>query len=116
MTNAPLIAVGGENLIDYVNRDGVATAFPGHGELISDHRAIIDRQLARIDMRKQETYKLVSAGKSTLSEITEVMYGHYPEAARFTGLSTILGYTDLLIAEGKLKRTTKDGVWHFSTI
>jgi len=29
MTDASLIAVGGENLIDYVNRDGVATAYPG---------------------------------------------------------------------------------------
>ena len=29
MTETSLIAVGGENLIDYVNREGVATAFPG---------------------------------------------------------------------------------------
>ena len=29
MAQTSLIAVGGENLIDYVNREGVATAFPG---------------------------------------------------------------------------------------
>ena len=29
MTTAALIAVGGENLIDYVNREGVATGYPG---------------------------------------------------------------------------------------
>ncbi len=29
MSNTSLIAVGGENLIDYVNREGVATAHPG---------------------------------------------------------------------------------------
>lgn len=29
MAERPLIAVGGENLVDYVNRDGIATAFPG---------------------------------------------------------------------------------------
>jgi fructokinase len=29
MAEGPLIAVGGENLVDYMDRDGVATAFPG---------------------------------------------------------------------------------------
>lgn len=99
--------------LNRINRLDIQIAFPGHGKLIHDHRALIAKQFARIEQRKSECEMLIKAGNHTLPVITDVMYGHYPPSAKFTGLSTILGYTDLLIAEGKIEQVEKNGIWHY---
>lgn len=94
----------------------VETTFPGHGELITDHVSLIQRQLDRIMMRKHEVFELVKNGKRTVHAITEVMYGHYPPAARSSGFSMVIGYLDLLAEENKVTNEIVDGVWHFSIV
>jgi hypothetical protein len=41
------------------------------------------------------------------------MYAHYPSTFRFAGLWMLIGYLDLLQAEGAIVQETVDGVWHY---
>jgi glyoxylase-like metal-dependent hydrolase (beta-lactamase superfamily II) len=92
----------------------VNCVLPGHGEPFSNHHALITKQTARIHERKEQCYALVAAGVETLPLLTDKMYGHYPAAGRFTGLSTIIGYLDLLRAETRVRESEIDGIWHYT--
>ncbi len=92
----------------------VNCVFPGHGEPFGDHRGVIASQIGRIQRRKEQCFDHVAAGVDTLPALTDKMYGHYPSAGRFTGLSTIVGYLDLLRAENRVVENEVDGVWHYS--
>lgn len=93
----------------------VVETFPGHGRSIENHQRLIASQIERIHKRKAECFALVASGTGTLPALTDAMYSHVPKTARFTGLSMILGYLDLLSAENRVHQTTIDDVWHFST-
>lgn len=92
----------------------IETTFPGHGELITDHRTLIQKQLDRIMVRKKEVYDLVKAGNQTVHAITEIMYAHYPPAARASGFGMVIGYLDLLMAEKVVQRERINETWSFS--
>ena len=101
-------------MLDQFEAMEISITYPGHGDLIHDHREVIQRQRARIEMRKNEVLDLVAAGHKTIQEITNVMYAHYPLAARSSGFGMVIGYLDLLMDEEAVRRETVDGVWHFS--
>ena len=87
----------------------IQQVYPGHGEPFDDHRALIDRQRARIELRKAECLALVQAGNDQLGDLLNVMYAHHPETARFTGLSTLVGYLDLLLDDGSIREEIIEG-------
>ena len=91
----------------------IESAYPGHGKVITDHRQLIAKQIERIHFRKEQCFDLIKEGRQTLSQMTEIMYSHYPPEARFTGLSMILGYVDLLSAENRITCREVAGVWHY---
>ncbi len=91
----------------------VNCVYPGHGVPFCEHRAMIEGQIGRIHKRKEQCYDLIAAGIDTLPALTDKLYSHYPAAGRFTGLSTIVGYLDLLRAENRIIETEHDGVWHY---
>lgn len=94
----------------------VNCVYPGHGEPFGNHREVIFGQIGRIHKRKEQCYELVAAGLTTLPQLTDKMYGHYPPAGRFTGLSTIVGYLDLLRAENRVTESEIDGTWVYNII
>jgi glyoxylase-like metal-dependent hydrolase (beta-lactamase superfamily II) len=68
----------------------IQTVYPGHGKVFSDANAMIDKQLARIKMRKQMM------------------------PPDFSGMHMVLGYLDLLEEEGLIeKRLDENGVMNF---
>lgn len=92
----------------------IAIVYPGHGKPFSNYREVIERQRARIHQRKEECYQLIAAGYHTVAELVEQMYGHYPLQHRFAGLWMLIGYLDLLQAEGRVTERVVDGVWHYA--
>jgi glyoxylase-like metal-dependent hydrolase (beta-lactamase superfamily II) len=98
------------NLVEPLEMDIV---YPGHGALITDHRALIRQQRERIQQRKLECLGLVAAGHQTIAELVEIMYAHYPVQARFSGLWMVIGYLDLLQAEGLVEERPVGEVLHF---
>ena len=91
----------------------IQQVFPGHGKPFSNHRRLIQRQQERIEQRKQQCLALVADGASTVGEITAIMYSRFPPNARFSGISMVVGYLDLLLDEGLLIRKVVNGVWQF---
>ncbi len=93
----------------------VSAVFPGHGpEFKEPHRVVIDRQRDRIHKRKKQCYDLVAGGESTAMGLTDIMYSHFPADSKITGLAMVIGYLDLLMAEGQVSRQEEQGIWHFS--
>lgn len=77
--------------------------YPGHGAPFSEHRALIARQQARIQQRQAECLALIrDEGLDTAVDLTNRMYASYPPQFRFAGLWMLIGYLDLLQADGKI--------------
>jgi len=91
----------------------IDVVYPGHGEPICDHRQLIQKQRGRIHQRKAEALTLVQAGYHTAYDLMNQMYAHYPPAFRVAGLWMLIGYLDLLQAEGKISVKTVNGVWQY---
>lgn len=91
----------------------IETAYPGHGPCITNPTDLIRQQRRRIQERKQETMTLIQQGCQTVTELVNVMYAHYPEPARIAGLWMLVGYLDLLKAEGAIVEQEVGGVWYY---
>lgn len=78
----------------------IETVYPGHGDPFHSHRDVIARQRARIHQRKEECLALVAEGVDTAVSLTNTLYQHYPTGLRTAGLWMLVGYLDLLMAEG----------------
>jgi len=87
--------------------------YPGHGDIFTDHRALIQRQSARIAQRTEECYGLIDDGHHTFGALLDAMYGQQPATERFGALGMLLGYLDLLETDGLIKRYLDDTVLSF---
>ncbi len=82
----------------------IQTVFPGHGEVFYNANAIIDQQLARIEMRKEDCFQAIKSGLRTPYQINRKMYPFQMMPPDFSGLYMVLGYIDLLKMEGRIKQ------------
>jgi glyoxylase-like metal-dependent hydrolase (beta-lactamase superfamily II) len=102
------------NSLKLVEALDISVVYPGHGEPFSNYREVIERQRARIHRRKEECYHHVAAGHRTVNVLVELMYGRQPLQHRFAGLWMLVGYLDLLHAEGRVEEEEVNGVWHYT--
>lgn len=91
----------------------ITCVYPGHGRPIKNHRRLIEKQVERIHVRKEECFELLAGGLTTVAAIGNVMYAHHPEGGRFTGMATVLGYLDLLSAENRVTCQEIDNIWQY---
>jgi glyoxylase-like metal-dependent hydrolase (beta-lactamase superfamily II) len=94
----------------------VNRVYPGHGAPFTDHRQVIRGQQTRIQARKEECWRHVAVGASTVAAIFEQLYGARARQVGMAGLWMVVGYLDLLQAEARVMVETVDGVWHFRVI
>lgn len=83
---------------------GIQEVFPGHGPIFSGANGVIDRQLARIEKRKEECYEAVKAGYTSPYEVNRKMYPYQQTPPDFSGLYMVLGYMQLLQIEGRIRK------------
>jgi glyoxylase-like metal-dependent hydrolase (beta-lactamase superfamily II) len=81
---------------------------PGHGEPITDHRALIDERLALHRKRAEKIHGLIAERPRTAYEIAQELWGNVAVTQAFLTLSEVLGHMDLLAAEGRA-REVADG-------
>lgn len=89
--------------LDVVAALDVDFVYPGHGRPFGDHRRVIDRQRQRIAERRDQCLELIRAGRGTIPELLDAMYAHQPPAGRLAGLWMLIGYLDLLLADGLIQ-------------
>jgi glyoxylase-like metal-dependent hydrolase (beta-lactamase superfamily II) len=81
---------------------------PGHGEPILDHVDLIDKRLAGHDRRKEKIFNLIAEKPSTGYELAQSIWGNVAVTQAYLTLSEVIGHTDLLVNEGRV-REVDDG-------
>lgn len=99
-------------MLDKLEGMDIGRVYPGHGEIMDNYREVIANQRARISKRKQQCLELIQGETHTLFDLMNIMYSHYPVQARLSGLGMLVGYLDLLLAEGAVERRLEEG-WRF---
>ncbi len=88
---------------------------PGHGDLIEDHRALIDERIRLVDRRARRLGALVAEQPRTAHELAYALWGNVAVTQAFLTLSEVLGHLDLLIEDGSVIEVEDDhGVVRFA--
>jgi glyoxylase-like metal-dependent hydrolase (beta-lactamase superfamily II) len=95
----------------------VELVLPGHGDPITDHRALIDQRLELHRRRADKIGRLIAdAGPISAYEIAQRLWGDIAVTQAFLTLSEVVGHTDILEAEGRVREVERDGVVRFEAV
>jgi glyoxylase-like metal-dependent hydrolase (beta-lactamase superfamily II) len=94
----------------------LALVLSGHGEPIDDHRALIDERVRLHERRAEKLRGLIADRPQTAYELAHAMWGNVAVTQAYLTLSEVLGHTDLLINEGRVREVVDDGVAHFEAV
>jgi glyoxylase-like metal-dependent hydrolase (beta-lactamase superfamily II) len=89
---------------------------PGHGEPITDHRALIDERLALHERRAEKLRALIAERPRTAYELAQEMWGNVAVTQAFLTLSEVLGHVDLLINAGRVREVADGDVVRFEAV
>jgi glyoxylase-like metal-dependent hydrolase (beta-lactamase superfamily II) len=86
----------------------------GHGEPIDDHRSLIDERFRLHERRADKLARLIGEQPRTAYELAQAMWGNVAVTQAYLTLSEVLGHTDLLVNDGRVREVVDgDGVAHF---
>jgi glyoxylase-like metal-dependent hydrolase (beta-lactamase superfamily II) len=88
----------------------VDLVLPGHGEPITDHRALIDQRFALHRRRSEKIHRLLVERPRSAYEIAQDLWGNVAVTQAYLTLSEVLGHLDLLANEGRLQEEEREGV------
>lgn len=102
--------------LDRVEALDIDIVYPGHGDPFTNHRHTIHQQRQRINRRKTECLHFIQQGYNTAAQLVEQLYADRPLQLRFAGLWMLLGYIDLLKAEGAISEHQKNGICYYESL
>ena len=88
----------------------------GHGEPITDHVALIDARLASHERRKEKIYNLIAERTRTGHELAQAIWGNVAVTQAFLTLSEVIGHTDLLVNEGRVREVDDGTVIRYEAV
>lgn len=83
---------------------------PGHGDPITDHRSLIDQRFEMHDRRAEKLYGLIEERPRTAHELAQALWGNIAVTQAFLTLSEVIGHTDLLVNDGRVREVEDAGV------
>ena len=90
---------------------------PGHGDPITDHRAVIDSRLRLHRRRADKIRRLIAeAGPVSAYDLAQRLWGDIAVTQAFLTLSEVIGHTDILQNEGSLREVELHGVVRFEAV
>jgi glyoxylase-like metal-dependent hydrolase (beta-lactamase superfamily II) len=92
----------------------VGVVFPGHGEPIEDHRALIDERFVMHERRARKLHGLIAERPRTAHELAQELWGNVAVTQAYLTLSEVLGHIDLLLDDGRVVQEEIEGVVRFS--
>jgi len=87
----------------------VELVLPGHGEPITDHRALIDERFALHRRRAEKIHRLIAERPRTAYEIAQALWGNIAVTQAYLTLSEVLGHVDLLTNAGRVREVVRGG-------
>lgn len=94
----------------------VELVLPGHGDPITDHRSLIDQRFELHRRRAEKLYGLIAERPRTAYELAQALWGNIAVTQAYLTLSEVLGHTDLLQNEGRVREIETDGVVRFQAV
>lgn len=94
----------------------VELVLPGHGDPITDHRSLIDQRFQMHARRAEKLYGLISERSRTAHELAQALWGNIAVTQAYLTLSEVIGHTDLLVNEGRVREVEQDGVVRFEAV
>ena len=88
----------------------VELVLPGHGDPITDHRALIDERFALHARRADKIHRLLVERPRSAYEIAQALWGNIAVTQAYLTLSEVLGHLDVLANEGRVQEVERDGV------
>src|SRR5215218_6516539 len=86
---------------------------PGHGEPITDHRALIDQRFELHRRRADKLAGLIGERPRSAYELAQALWGNIAVTQAYLTLSEVLGHTDLLLNDGRVRAREQHGVVRF---
>jgi len=80
----------------------------GHGEPVTDHRALITKRIASHGRRADKIAGLLADGPSTAFDLAQRMWGDVAMTQAYLTLSEVLGHLDLLERDERVTRIAGD--------
>ena len=81
----------------------VDLVLPGHGDPITDHRALIDERFALHRRRADKIHRLLAERPRSAYEIAQALWGNIAVTQAYLTLSEVLGHLDVLANEGRVQ-------------
>jgi glyoxylase-like metal-dependent hydrolase (beta-lactamase superfamily II) len=88
----------------------VDLVLPGHGEPITNHRALIDQRFDLHRRRADKIHRLIEERRRSAYEIGQALWENIAVTQAYLTLSEVLGHLDLLANEGRVREVVRDGV------
>jgi glyoxylase-like metal-dependent hydrolase (beta-lactamase superfamily II) len=89
---------------------------PGHGDPITDHRALIDQRFEMHARRAEKIYDLIAERSRTAYELAQALWGNIAVTQAYLTLSEVIGHTDLLVNDGRVREVEDGGVVRFEAV
>ncbi len=89
---------------------------PGHGDPITDHRALIDERFRMHHRRAEKLHGLIAEEPRSAYELAQALWGNIAVTQAYLTLSEVLGHTDILLDEGRVAEVEDAGVVRFQAV
>jgi glyoxylase-like metal-dependent hydrolase (beta-lactamase superfamily II) len=89
---------------------------PGHGDLITDHAALIDQRVRMHDRRAEKVFRLIAERGRSAYEIGQAMWGDPAVTQAYLTLSEVLGHVDMLLNAGRVREVEDSGTVIFEPV
>ena len=89
---------------------------PGHGEPVTDHAELIDKRIEMHRRRAEKLYGLIAERPRTAHALAQALWGNVAVTQAFLTLSEVLGHTDMLIAEGRVREVVRGEIAEFEAV
>jgi glyoxylase-like metal-dependent hydrolase (beta-lactamase superfamily II) len=94
----------------------VARVWPGHGDPVEDHVAVIDERVRLHARRAEKLHRLIAESPRSAYELAQAMWGNVAVTQAYLTLSEVLGHTDLLVNAGRVREVEDGGVVRFEPL
>jgi glyoxylase-like metal-dependent hydrolase (beta-lactamase superfamily II) len=89
---------------------------PGHGDPVTEHRALIDERFRMHRRRADKLERLIAERPRSAYELAQSLWGNIAVTQAYLTLSEVLGHTDVLLNEGRVREVEDGGQVRFEAV